>query len=409
MRNVLWTTNRGWAGLWLLTAACSPGMDAGASHDPVSANRAAAGSGTVSAARGAAPMTAAAPVPSAGRPAVAPSSAGSAGMTSAVVAPPPRPAQTAAAGADVPTAPVGAAGQPAAPSGMGMGMGMAPPVGTMDPSSCPAPPAGTSADAIAALNAVNKVRLKTGAGCMSQAPALSMSATSHCNYNATNASMSMCQPGGHSEVMSCMGFTGADVQARVKAAGYSGLAGVTEVLTQGGTPEQAVMGWVDTLWHRIPVLDPWTTDMGYGTATGCRVIDFGRGMTPAAKELVTVYPYDGQTDFPTSFNGLESPQPPMPSTGWPSGSFISVFAQNIQVTDHVLTLDSDPTPIEHIWIDKNSSTVMAGYRGYLSVVAFMYANKPLSPNTKYRAKVTGMHTGGTFNLEWTFTTGAGKR
>jgi hypothetical protein len=263
-------------------------------------------------------------------------------------------------------------------------------------------------DAIAALNLVNKLRLKTGAGCMRLVPELSKSATSHCSYNATNTA-AMCMPGGHTEVTGCMGFTGADVFARVKAAGYSGMAGVTEVLTQGGTPEQAVMGWVDTLWHRIPVLDPWTTDMGWGTATGCVVIDFGRGATPADTKLVTVYPYDGQVDFPTSFSGREAPQPPAPSTGWPSSSMINVYAQAITVTEHVLTKVGDATPIEHIWIDKNSPEVNAGYRGYLAVTAFMYANKPFSANTQYHVKVVGTHTGGALNLEWNFTTGAGTR
>jgi hypothetical protein len=279
----------------------------------------------------------------------------------------------------------------------------------MDPSMCPAPPAGAPADAIAAFNATNKMRLKTGAGCMNLVPALNMSATSHCAYNANNRSDTSCMAGGHNEVMSCMGFTGADVMARVKAAGYAGNAGITEVLTTGGTPEQAVMGWINTLWHRIPMLDPWTTDMGYGTAAGCDIIDFGRGTLGLPANVVTVYPYDGQTDFPTSFNGLESPQPPAPSTGWPSGSMISVYAQQIKVTDHVLTKDGDATPIENIWIDKNSPEVMAGYRGYLAITAFMYANKPLSPMTKYRVKVAGSHTGGDLNLEWTFTTGAAAR
>jgi hypothetical protein len=219
----------------------------------------------------------------------------------------------------------------------------------------------------------------------------------------------MCQPVGHDEVMGCMGFTGADVLAREKAAGYPGGIGVTEVLTQGGTPDQAVMGWINTLWHRIPMLDPWTTDMGWGAAKGCAIIDFGRGNMPAASDLVTVYPYDGQTDYITSFNGLESPQPPKPSTGWPSSSFISVYAQNIKVTEHTLTKEGDLTPLDHIWIDKNSMEVMAGYRGYLNVVAFMYGAKPFDPMTKYHVKVAGMHTGGNFNVEWSFMTGAATR
>lgn len=272
--------------------------------------------------------------------------------------------------------------------------------------SCPAPPPDAPADAAEALNATNELRLKTGAGCMQLQPTLNQSATNHCHYNALNQDP-MCMPGGHSEVMSCAGFTGADVVTRVKAAGYPGPGyGVTEVLTQGGTPTQAVMGWINTLWHRIPMLDPWTTDMGWGAATGCAIIDFGPGTLPAAKSLITVYPYDGQTDVVTSFNGLESPQPPKPESGWPSSSFVSVYAQALAVDEHVLTKDGDPAPIEHIWIDKNSSEVSAGYRGYLAITAFMYTKKPFDPETRYHAKVTGSHTGGRFSVEWSFTTGA---
>jgi hypothetical protein len=42
--------------------------------------------------------------------------------------------------------------------------------------------------------------------------------------------------------MSCLGFTGADVAAREKAAGYAVMQGATEVLVGGGTPMQAVVG-----------------------------------------------------------------------------------------------------------------------------------------------------------------------
>jgi hypothetical protein len=75
----------------------------------------------------------------------------------------------------------------------------------------------------------------------------------------------------------------------------------------------------------------------------------------------------------------------------------------------VLTKDGDTTPIEHIYMDKSSSNVPAGYGGYLSIIAFMYTNKPLDPNTKYHAKFVGTHTGGDLNVEWSFTTGAAAR
>jgi hypothetical protein len=171
---------------------------------------------------------------------------------------------------------------------------------------------------------------------------------------------------------------------------------------------QAVVGWVETLWHRIPVLDPWTSEMGWGSASGCDIIDFGKGTALAATSVVTVYPYDGQTAVPLSFSGRESPMPPAPSTGWPSSAMINVYAQSIKVTEHTLSKDGDPTPLPHTWIDKNSSTVDAGYRGYLLSTAFLYGDKPFIANTKYHVKVVGTHTGGAVNLDWSFTTGTAK-
>jgi hypothetical protein len=257
--------------------------------------------------------------------------------------------------------------------------------------------------------AVNALRVKAGSGCMNLIPALNKSAQAHCDYNAANRSNAMCQAGGHNEVSSCMGFTGADVATREKAAGYSAV-GATEVLTQyGNMPTPAVQSWVDTVWHRIPVLDPWTTDMGYGGAAGCDIIDFGRGMTGAPTNTVVVYPYDGQVGVPPSFSGRESPVPPAPPNGWPSSYLINVYAKMLSVTEHVLTKDGDPTPIPHVWMDAKSPTVDPGYKAYLASTAFMYGEVAFAANTKYRVKIVGTHSAGPLNLEWTFTTGTAPR
>lgn len=279
-----------------------------------------------------------------------------------------------------------------------------------DTSACPPPPAGASPESITALHTVNALRVKAGSGCMNLIPALNQSALAHCNYIAMNASTPMCIAGGHTEVMGCMGFTGADVAAREKAAGYSAV-GATEVLTQyGNMPEPAVHSWIDTVWHRIPLLDPWTTDLGYGGAKGCDVIDFGKGMTGAPENTIVIYPYDGQLDVPPLFSGREFPVPPLPATGvWPSSYPINVYAKNLSVIEHVLTKDGDPTPLPHTWMDSKSANVDDGYKYYLVNTAFMYGDVAFAPNTKYRVKIAGMGGGMPLNLEWTFTTGAAPR
>jgi uncharacterized protein YkwD len=305
---------------------------------------------------------------------------------------------------------VATAGRGGTTGGSAGAAGMTPTGGMGDPSGCPAAPAGSSDAAIAALAAVNALRVPAGSGCATMVSTLNMSALNHCNYYAMNKSDMMCIADPHAEVMSCVGFTGAGLGQRMTAAGYTGRGGSSEVMAFVDNPMSAVATWVNSVWHRIPTLDPWTTELGYGNATGCDTIDFGRGTMVAPNDKVVVYPYDGQTGLPTSFDGShEGPMPPAPGTGWPSSSPINVYAQGLMVTEHVLTQDGSTTPLDHVWLDANSTNVDAGVKGFLRTTAFMYGNAPFMANTKYRVKVTGTHTGGALNLEWTFTTGAASR
>jgi hypothetical protein len=90
--------------------------------------------------------------------------------------------------------------------------------------------------------------------------------------------------------------------------------------------------------------------------------------------------------------------PPAPTSGWPSGSPINVYAKMLTVTEHVLTLDGDDTPIEHVWLTNAESQ-------FLRNGAMLYSNAPFTAQTKYRMKITGTYVGGPVSLEWTFTTG----
>jgi uncharacterized protein YkwD len=283
-----------------------------------------------------------------------------------------------------------------------------PPVTVTNPAMCPAAPMDATPAAVQALAAVNTVRVASGAGCVNLVTTISNGATAHCNYYAMYMKGDMCIADPHGEVMTCMGFTGASPGARSKAAGYT-LGGGGEVMAFFNNPQSAVDIWINSVWHRTPLLDPSTGDLGYGAAAGCDVIDFGRGVTAAASTVV-VYPYDGQTNVPPSFNGAnEGPMPPAPTSGWPSSSPVSVHAKGLVVTEHTITLDGDTTPIEHVWLDANATIVEMNMRRQLTNVNFMYANTPFAANTKYRVKLVGTITGGTLMKEWTFTTGAARR
>jgi hypothetical protein len=281
----------------------------------------------------------------------------------------------------------------------------APPV--TDPSKCPAPDPLATPESVAALHAINALRVPAGEACVTVNVTIAKAAKAHCDYYvANNKTNAMCTSNPHLEVMGCTGFTGVYPWDRMKTAGFTGMGG-GEVMYFVSNPEKSVATWANSVGHRLSMMDPSTTTVGYGNAMGCDTMDFGPGMRPNAMTVV-VYPYDGQVNLPTTFAGnRESPMPPTPPTGWPSGSPITIYAQKAMLTEHTLMVDGTTTPIDQTWLDATSSVVaMADRAGYANN-PFMYANKPLTPNTKYRVKVSGTYAGGMLSKEWTFTTGAG--
>jgi len=267
------------------------------------------------------------------------------------------------------------------------------------PAECPAPPADAPADAITALNAENAARVAMGVPCASLVLTLCTSALNHCNYYTTNQGSATCQASSaHNEISGCPQYTGADPGARIKAAGYSGN-GWSECMAFLGNPAGAVKTFIDSVYHRTPVLSPWYRDMGYGGGTGCDTIDFGPG-TATAKTVTAFYPYAGQTNVPLSFNGAqEGPTPPVPSTGWPSGYPITLYGQGITVSAHQIVVDGTTTPLSHQWLDGDSTLG--------STAKVLYTDAPLTANTTYHVTITGTTSSGSVSFDWTFTTGAG--
>jgi hypothetical protein len=202
----------------------------------------------------------------------------------------------------------------------------------------------------------------------------------------------------HVEVSGCTGFVAAQFWDREKAAGYSGSA-VFEDMAFFGNGASAVQIWIDSVWHRTPILSPWVMDFGYGGLPGCDTTDFGNGASSPA-DLVVSYPYAGQTGVPTSFGGNEGPTPPAPPGGFPSGYPITVFLKGGSITSHELFVDGTSTPIPHVFIAPGDAAAM----GLLQNDYVLYANKPLTAQTTYRVKITGTNGAGPVMLDWTFTT-----
>jgi hypothetical protein len=239
-----------------------------------------------------------------------------------------------------------------------------------------------------------------GLQCQTMIETINRGAQNHCNYYAANRRISMCVANPHNEVMSCAMFTGVGFSDRMRAAGYTGSPSF-EVMAFVNNGTAATQMWIDSIWHRTPVLSPWTLDMGYGSAAGCDTIDYGvgaGGSVPAS--TIATYPYNNQTSVPVSFSGNEGPPPPAPPTGWPSGYPITIYFRGTLST-HTLTVDGSATEIPHMWLAPGSAQAM----GLLRNEFVMYANRPLTAATRYRVRATGMASGGgATTIDFVFTT-----
>jgi hypothetical protein len=273
--------------------------------------------------------------------------------------------------------------------------------GTAGATQCPDPPAGAPAAAVTAYNTINATRVAMGVPCDVLVLALCTSSQNHCGYYVTNQGSSTCQAASaHDEISGCPGFTGVSAGDREKAAGYTGN-NWSECMAFLGDPVGSVTMFINSVYHRTPILSPWMRDVGYGSGTKCDTIDFGTGPTTPAT-VTAVYPYNGQTGVPTCFNGSrEGPTPPAPSTGWPSGYPITIFARNLTVTTHTIVVDGTTTQLAHQWLG-NDSTLGPSAK-------VLYTDSPLSANTTYRVTIDGTISSAAAHFEWTFTTGAASR
>jgi uncharacterized protein YkwD len=259
-------------------------------------------------------------------------------------------------------------------------------MGAGDAGDCPAP-SGIGQQQTTALQIINQTRAAMGSPCATEVPTLITSATNHCNYYAMNLGASgncnsMSNP--HGETSGCPGFTGADFGTRATmGASYHG-SPASEVMAFNDDPTQALAQWIGSIYHRTPTLDPWTRDFGYGSATGCDTIDFGVGGSTPGTTIVS-YPYDGQTGVGLVFDGRrESPMPPMPSSGWPSGFPIHVYMQatSITLTTDEFGVDGGSMLSHQVMLPQSSN-------GYLNNALVLYGDAQLNSQTKYRVHVAG--------------------
>ncbi len=161
------------------------------------------------------------------------------------------------------------------------------------------------ADALAVLEYMNKLRTDTFKGRVEGVPKLKFDPdlSEPCALHAHYLSLHPEQqkwPDAHEEYAGKEGYT-------VEGA-WAGLH--SDILFSTDTDyKHAVDVWLGSFYHRLPLLDPGTLRLGWGSEDVNTVLDMGSLVAPFEQPYIILYPFDKATDIPTKFQGNEFPDP----------------------------------------------------------------------------------------------------
>jgi tetratricopeptide (TPR) repeat protein len=264
----------------------------------------------------------------------------------------------------------------------------------------PTPPSDLAAARKAAMDKVNTYRSEVGVPPLTEDSAVAEGAEAHAYYYLFNFGRPQVQGLSiHTEDPSLPGFSGESSIVRDRHFGYGGTRG-GEVIDQIGTPEGSVQVWIDSVYHRFPLLARETSVAGYGRAelgiTNLAILDLGIG-DPGSGDAIA-YPRPDQTDVPGAFHRGEVPDPVPPEGSYPVGYPVTLqvgAAQTLSVSSgRLIGPDGKDVP---------SYTLKPGSSGLTSSEWALLAKQPLAAGARYTVEVNGQVSGQDLSKRWSFT------
>lgn len=260
-----------------------------------------------------------------------------------------------------------------------------------------------AADAQRALAAVNTARQQAGLPAVHLDPRLSAAALAHSYYWLfNNARASEKGLGIHQETPDTPGYSGTTVLDRANSFGWHD-GPVGEDITHRGDPVAAVGDWVNSVYHRFPIMRADLVVIGFADAAfaGLPIEDMEFGFTyPGPSHAPVLYPASGETNVPATFVDNELPDP--------------VPAGAARVTGYPITVTFGRYSSVHV-----SSFTLAGPAGRVGLVyllqpgddtensASLLPGVPLDAGATYTAHIVATVDGTTFDKTWSFTVARG--
>lgn len=276
-----------------------------------------------------------------------------------------------------------------------------------------------------ALGHVNAAREAAGAPPVTVDERIVQAAQSHADFVAKHMeNFELTGMTVHDEDPDWSGFTGVKFSDRLKHFGYPFSNG-WEIIAFYDDPRLSVIAWLETLYHRVPIVHPNSLQIGYGGArvgsARVDVMDFAAGYEGGA-DFPTVWPPDGRDDVKPSWSGLEDPRPYLPPQGepgaadyqefgYPSGPVVTIefpFVHDFTADSFELT-DADGVVVPAQWLGPVPAESPAPLHGWADDKHLLFTHAlipfdPLPAGAAFTAHFTGTFDGASFVKSWTFTT-----
>jgi hypothetical protein len=206
----------------------------------------------------------------------------------------------------------------------------------------------------------------------------------------------------HGETPSTPGFSGTSVIDRANQFGWHD-GPVGEDITHRGNPEAAVADWVNSVYHRFPIMRPDLRVIGYADASmaGLPIEDMEFGFSyPGSTHAPVLYPGDKQANVPATFVDNELPDP-VPAggprvTGYPVTVTFDRYT-SVRVTSFTL---SGPT-------GRVGSVFLLPPSDETENSASLLPGAPLVAGATYTAHIVTTVAGAAYDHTWTFTVAGG--
>jgi uncharacterized protein YkwD len=257
------------------------------------------------------------------------------------------------------------------------------------------------------FNWINYRRSQAGVGVLARNAQLDRSAQAHSDYQRQNNTVT------HDEQAGKAGFTGATVEARVQAAGYTLVpayaSGEIIAATTNNSGFYMAEELVTAIYHRFVMFEPLFKDMGAGAAaTSANYTYFTtnlgatRGYSPGLpSHTIATWPINGQTGVqPNFFSNYEEPDPVpnIDEVGYP----ISVHAnltETLAVQSFTVRSRGGASNLQTRLLvrGQDPNTTMTS-------VAAIIPLAPLAAKTTYDVSFTGTADGTPVSKTWSFTT-----